>query len=190
MRCAFSTQAQHVSAPMAGASSRLSERAHSQCIGTVARCDIQCFNIDQEGQVLCLLRLYEFPGSSLSLHIFSIPPLYPANMRSTWLSLALLPLAASAVNVLVSNDDGWAEINIRFERQVTGMRHLKPVADMVSGSFTMLSPAQATLPSSPHRQRTRAAPALPMRHRQPLAAMAASSTPALLARLPKASMLR
>lgn len=28
-------------------------------------------------------------------------------------AIALLPLAASAVNVLVSNDDGWAEINIR-----------------------------------------------------------------------------
>lgn len=42
-------------------------------------------------------------------------------MRSTWLSLALLPLAASAVNVLVSNDDGWAEINIRqFYNALTG----------------------------------------------------------------------
>jgi hypothetical protein len=27
--------------------------------------------------------------------------------------VALLPLAANAINVLLSNDDGWAEINIR-----------------------------------------------------------------------------
>ena len=29
------------------------------------------------------------------------------------LSLAVLPLTTKAVNVLLSNDDGWAEINIR-----------------------------------------------------------------------------
>ena len=34
-------------------------------------------------------------------------------MRVTALSVAMLPLAAQAVNVLQSNDDGWAEINIR-----------------------------------------------------------------------------
>lgn len=27
--------------------------------------------------------------------------------------LALLPLAAQAVNIISSNDDGWAEVNIR-----------------------------------------------------------------------------
>lgn len=27
--------------------------------------------------------------------------------------LAILPLAASAVNIISSNDDGWAEVNIR-----------------------------------------------------------------------------
>lgn len=32
-------------------------------------------------------------------------------MRSA-LSLALLPLA-SAINIILSNDDGWAEINVR-----------------------------------------------------------------------------
>ena len=29
------------------------------------------------------------------------------------LSLAFLPLASRATNVVLSNDDGWAEINIR-----------------------------------------------------------------------------
>ncbi|KAJ5771049.1 uncharacterized protein N7511_003100 [Penicillium nucicola] len=28
-------------------------------------------------------------------------------------TLALLPLAAQAVNIISSNDDGWAEVNIR-----------------------------------------------------------------------------
>ena len=34
-------------------------------------------------------------------------------MRLSFVALALLPLTAKAVNVVVSNDDGWAEINIR-----------------------------------------------------------------------------
>jgi len=34
-------------------------------------------------------------------------------MRFSYIALALLPLTARAVNVVVSNDDGWAEINIR-----------------------------------------------------------------------------
>ncbi|KAK3671766.1 hypothetical protein LTR78_008311 [Recurvomyces mirabilis] len=34
-------------------------------------------------------------------------------MRTSMLSLVLLPLATQAVNVVLSNDDGWAEINIR-----------------------------------------------------------------------------
>lgn len=33
-------------------------------------------------------------------------------MRST-LALALFPLASQAVNIISSNDDGWAEINLR-----------------------------------------------------------------------------
>jgi hypothetical protein len=35
------------------------------------------------------------------------------NMRSTTLLLALSPLLANAFNVVVSNDDGWAEQNVR-----------------------------------------------------------------------------
>lgn len=34
-------------------------------------------------------------------------------MHYSSLAVALLPLAARAVNVVQSNDDGWAEINIR-----------------------------------------------------------------------------
>jgi hypothetical protein len=34
-------------------------------------------------------------------------------MRSTTLLLALSPLLANAFNVVVSNDDGWAEQNVR-----------------------------------------------------------------------------
>lgn len=33
-------------------------------------------------------------------------------MRSTF-ALALFPLASQAVNIISSNDDGWAEVNIR-----------------------------------------------------------------------------
>ncbi len=34
-------------------------------------------------------------------------------MRFYLLSVALLPLTTRATNVVLSNDDGWAEINIR-----------------------------------------------------------------------------
>ena len=34
-------------------------------------------------------------------------------MHFVGLSLALIPLATIATNVVLSNDDGWAEINIR-----------------------------------------------------------------------------
>ncbi|EMC95773.1 hypothetical protein BAUCODRAFT_71287 [Baudoinia panamericana UAMH 10762] len=34
-------------------------------------------------------------------------------MRSTAFAAAMLPLATAAVNVVLSNDDGWAEMNIR-----------------------------------------------------------------------------
>lgn len=37
----------------------------------------------------------------------------PAEMRADVLAAAMLPLVAKAVNVVQSNDDGWAEINIR-----------------------------------------------------------------------------
>ena len=34
-------------------------------------------------------------------------------MQLTVLAFALLPLTAQGTNVVLSNDDGWAEINIR-----------------------------------------------------------------------------
>lgn len=34
-------------------------------------------------------------------------------MRAFSILLLLLPIAAHAINVVISNDDGWAEINIR-----------------------------------------------------------------------------
>ncbi|KAL4932502.1 5'/3'-nucleotidase SurE [Aspergillus undulatus] len=44
-------------------------------------------------------------------------------MRST-LALALLPAAAQAINIVSSNDDGWAEINIRsFYNALTSAGH-------------------------------------------------------------------
>ena len=38
---------------------------------------------------------------------------HSVNMRAHALAVAMLPLAAKAINVVQSNDDGWAEINIR-----------------------------------------------------------------------------
>jgi hypothetical protein len=37
----------------------------------------------------------------------------PTDMRFSAISTAALPLTASAVNIVLSNDDGWAEINVR-----------------------------------------------------------------------------
>ena len=53
----FSTQAQHVSAPMVFEKPRL---ARPQCICTVAQCDLNWFNIHREGQVVHFQRLYEY----------------------------------------------------------------------------------------------------------------------------------
>jgi 5'/3'-nucleotidase SurE len=40
------------------------------------------------------------------------------------LPLVLLPLTAQAVNIISSNDDGWAEINIRqFYKTLTAAGH-------------------------------------------------------------------
>jgi hypothetical protein len=49
------------------------------------------------------------PKQPLVLHCIS--PLEVFNMRFD--IVALFPLAASAVNIISSNDDGWAEANIR-----------------------------------------------------------------------------
>jgi hypothetical protein len=48
------------------------------------------------------------------LHFFARPnPESLVDMRLSAISTAVLPLTTAAVNVVLSNDDGWAEINIR-----------------------------------------------------------------------------
>ena len=52
--------------------------------------------------------------SSLMQHHINLPfTLRKKKMHFYLLSVALLPLTTRATNVVLSNDDGWAEINIR-----------------------------------------------------------------------------
>lgn len=52
------------------------------------------------------IQVFRFQSSSLSF-------LHSLNMHINTLILASLPLAANAINIVQSNDDGWAEINLR-----------------------------------------------------------------------------
>lgn len=45
-----------------------------------------------------------------------------STMRVSALSVAMLPLAAKAINILQSNDDGWAEVGISACN--TALKHL------------------------------------------------------------------
>lgn len=60
------------------------------------------------------------------------------------LPLVLLPLTAQAINIVSSNDDGWAEINIRqFYKALTAAGHSVVVsapAENQSGKGSPVSP--------------------------------------------------
>lgn len=65
------------------------------------------------------------------------------------LFLALLPLTARATNVVLSNDDGWAEINIRaFYNALTAAGDsvvLSAPAENESGTGNAILPPHANL---------------------------------------------
>ena len=63
-------------------------------------------------------------------------------MHPSTILLLFLPLVAQCINVVLSNDDGWAEINIRsFYNALTAAQYsvvLSAPADNKSGTGTVL----------------------------------------------------
>lgn len=69
----------------------------------------------QKVEILSCYRYRAVERHSLSLYcwINNLHLTFCDKMNPFKLSFALLPLATRATNVVMSNDDGWAEINIR-----------------------------------------------------------------------------
>ncbi|KAL8658773.1 MAG: hypothetical protein Q9226_000798 [Calogaya cf. arnoldii] len=86
-------------------------------------------------------------------------------MRISFLALSLLPLLVESTNIVLSNDDGWAELNIRvFYDSLTRARNSvvlsapadnKSGTDIVSGSLLKSTRPWKKKPPIPNHPTTR-----------------------------------